>query len=98
MAEPEVASPIRLAAPADGERLTAGEVRLAWHPHGRDALYRVTVQTADGSGVWKNETSDTTATLPPSVQLAVGATYYWIVDALHADGRSARSAANAFTR
>ena len=95
---PDVPPLIRLAAPADGERLTSTEVSLAWHPDAGNALYRVTVQTADGGLVWKKETSDTTVILPPSVPLAAGATYYWIVDALHTDGRSARSPVNSFTR
>jgi hypothetical protein len=94
---PDVPEPIRLAAPADGERLT-GAVRLSWHPDGTEALYRVTVQTEAGAVVWKTETHDTSYTLPPAVQLTGGVTYYWIIDALHADGRSARSPANAFIR
>jgi hypothetical protein len=98
VATPDISTPIRLAVPADGERLTGNEVRLAWHPDGSDALYRVTVQTADGSTVWKTSLTDTTVTLPPSVHLIAGATYYWLVDASHADGRPARSAASAFTR
>ena len=95
---PDVPAPIRLAAPADGERLTGAEVRLSWHADGNDALYRVTVQTEAGAVVWKTETHDTSFTLPPVAQLTGGVTYYWIIDALHADGRSARSPANAFIR
>jgi len=94
----EVAAPIRLAAPADGERLTGAAVHLSWHPDGNDALYRVTVQTEAGAVVWKTETHDTSYALPPVVPLTGGVTYYWIIDALHADGRSARSSANAFIR
>jgi hypothetical protein len=97
-ATPDASMPIRLAVPADGERLTGNEVRLAWHPDGSDALYRVAVQNAEGGVVWKTSLTDTTVTLPPSVRLVGGATYYWLVDALHADGRSARSPASAFTR
>lgn len=95
---PDVPAPIALAAPADGERLTDADVRLSWHPNGNDALYRVTVQTEAGAVVWKIETHDTSYTLPPVAQLTGGVTYYWIIDALHADGQSARSSANAFIR
>ena len=98
VAAPDVSVPIRLAAPADGERLTGVDVRLSWHAHGNDVLYRVIVQTDVGGVVWKSETRDTTSTLPPSVQLTGGATYYWIVYALNADGLSARSPTNAFIR
>ena len=95
---PDIAPPIQIATPTDGERLTGTDVRLAWHPHGKDALYHVTVQTADGAVIWKAETHDSSYTLPRSVQLASGATYYWIVDALHADGRTAHSPATGFIR
>ena len=93
---PDVPVPIRLGAPADGERITGSNVRLSWHPDGNDALYRITVLTADGAVVWKAETRDTTVTLPTTTPVAAGATYYWIIDALHADGRVARSPASAF--
>ena len=95
---PDVSTAIRLAAPADGERLTGVDVRLSWHAHGSDALYHVTVHNVDGTVVWKKETWDTTYTLPPTVKLTVGATYYWIVYALGADALPALSPANAFIR
>ena len=95
---PDIVAPIRPVAPADGERLTGAEVRLSWHADGNDALYRVTVQTEAGAVVWKTETHDTSYTLPPVAQLTGGVTYYWIIDALHADGRPARSSATAFIR
>lgn len=95
----DAAAAIRIASPADGDRLTGNVVALTWHPGApADALYRVTVQTADGSVVWRQSTSDTSVTIPASVRLVDGEVYYWVVDALHADGRSARSAANAFRR
>ena len=95
---PEVPAPIRLAAPAEGERLTGSDVRLSWHPDGDDVLYRVTVQTDAGAVVWKTETHDTSYTVPPDAPLTRGMRYYWIVDALHADGRPARSPATSFIR
>ena len=98
VAAPDVSAPIRLAAPADGEHLTDVDVRLSWHAYGKDVLYRVIVQTVAGAVVWKSETRDTTSTVPRTVQLTGGTTYYWIVDALDAHGRSARSPANAFIR
>jgi hypothetical protein len=99
VAVPDAATGIRIASPADGDRLTGTTVTLAWHPGvPADALYRVTVQTADGSVIWKQNTSDTTVTVSASVRLTEGEVYYWVVDALHADGRSDRSAATAFRR
>jgi hypothetical protein len=95
---PDVPAPIRLAAPADGERLTGSGVRLSWHPDGVDVLYRVTVQTDAGAVVWKTETHDTSYSVPRDVPLTRGVKYYWIVDALHADGRPTRSPANSFIR
>jgi len=95
---PDVPAPIRLAAPVEGERLTGSDVRLSWHPDGDDVLYRVTVQTDAGAVVWKTETHDTSYTVPPDAPLTRGIRYYWIVDALHADGRPARSPATSFIR
>lgn len=45
-----------------------------------------------GSGVlWEGQTSDTLATLPATVGLRAGATYYWRVEARTGFGRSAAS-------
>jgi hypothetical protein len=98
VAIPDAETTIRLATPSDGERLTGNTVRLAWHPNGFETLYRVTVQTADGEVLWKSSTHDTTVTVPSTVRLTAGETFYWIVDALQADGQPAHSQANAFVR
>ena len=94
----EASGSVRVAAPQNGQHLAGPEVRLSWHPEGNDVLYRVTVQTEAGAAVWKAETHDTSYTLPSTANLTSGMTYYWIIDALHADGRYARSSANAFIR
>lgn len=95
---PDVPAPIRIAAPLEGEHLTSSDVRLAWHPDGDDVLYLVTVHTETGAVVWKAQTHDTSYTVPRVVPLTHGVTYYWIVDALHADGRPVRSPATSFIR
>lgn len=77
-----------VAPPADAT-VAPDAMTFVWHAAGRDAHYRLTLTEPDGRLAWTNETSDTTLQVPRSIALARGRTYYWYVDALLPDGRSA---------
>jgi hypothetical protein len=81
--------------PASDARVSAGSLRLVWRAVATAELYRVTVTDAGGAPVWSDSTSDTAAT--PRATLTPGRTYYWVVDALLSDGRSATTGSVGFT-
>lgn len=80
----------RLAAvsPAPSAQVDPGIVRFIWRSAGPGSSYTLTLQEADGHVVWSAAVTDTTATLPDSLPLASGRTWFWFVDALLPDGRS----------
>ena len=82
------------AAPADGATIPARGTVFSWHRATADT-YRFTVATQSGEPVWSRETSDTSVTLPATVSLEPGRSYFWHVEAI-ADGIVAASAARQF--
>lgn len=50
------------------------------------ASYRLTVTQEGGESVWSANGTDTARTLPDSVALHSGASYWWVADALIANG------------
>lgn len=85
---PTTAARLAVVAPASSAEVAADSVVFTWRSAGVGANYRVTVATEDGSTVWTGTTGDTTVSLPDSVTLAPGRTWFWYVDALFPDGRS----------
>jgi len=86
-------------APRDGESIpsdSARFTRFTWRRDSPDAGYRVSVTDEGGSIRWAADTGDTTITLPDSVRLEHGQTYYWYVDALGGDGRTRASGPRRF--
>lgn len=71
---------------------------FAWSPVAPGAQYRVSLTDASGEEVWAVSTPDTTATLPASVVLPPGGTYFWVVDALLPDGATASSGIRELSR
>ena len=96
--EPDAAASIAVVSPADGESVRDATVRLVWRAHAPSTLYRVTVQDSVGAVRWSVRTADTIAMVPDSVRVSPGATYYWSVDALGADGRNTTSRTHWFRR
>jgi len=70
--------------------------RIVWGSVEPGATYHVTVIDTTGATRWSAKTTDTVATLPPSVRLEGGARYYLYVDALRSDGWPLQSGLRAF--
>lgn len=79
---------IRALSPINGGPVDRGAVVFIWQQQTGNPLYRLTVTDGSARVVWTKETSDTTLQLPAAVPLAPGRTYFWLVDALGADGRA----------
>ena len=79
---------IGILAPAEGDTIGPADVVFSWRAQAGAPLYHLSLTDASGRAVWTGETSDSTLTLPVTVALDRGRTYFWTVDALSADGRS----------
>jgi hypothetical protein len=88
---------IQALSPANGATVDRGAVVFVWRHQVGNPLYRLTLTDGSARVVWTMETSDTTLTLPADVSLAPGRTYFWLVDALGADGRSLTTGNQRFT-
>lgn len=88
---------IRIVSPASGDTVKGSQVVFVWQGVGNASLYRLTLTDASGSAVWTRDTSDTTLTLPASLSLAKGQSYFWFVDALGADGTAVTTGTHRFT-
>ena len=55
--------------------------RLVWSSVPRAERYRLRLYDAEGTVVWRVETADTAVTLPDSIALSPGITYFWRVEA-----------------
>jgi len=84
---------VEIVFPSDAQRVTEAKQPFAWHAV-NGARYRVVILDSSGNTVYENTQSDTLLTLPSSVRSA--GTYYWSVDAQHADGTSITSGAHEF--
>jgi len=82
--------------PAAEAVLPAEPVRFVWHSAGPNVQYRLTVTNQQGDVVWSFGTADTAAVLPASVRVQRSDPYFWYVDALLPDGRSATSRVQRF--
>lgn len=78
-------------APAAGAVVPREALTFTWRPAGPETHYRLTVTDDQGNVVWTAATDDTTLTARPL--LVAARVYYWYVDALLPDGRSATSGA-----
>jgi len=85
------ASGMDIVFPHEGDRVPAG-TSFAWRAI-PDATYHLVLQDMSGHRVLQLTTRDTAVKVPPLVK---GATYYWSVDALRADGLSVTSGKTEF--
>jgi hypothetical protein len=86
-------------APPDDAVVRPDTLAFSWTPVGDEATYRLTISTAAGAIVWSERTTDTSLALPPSVagRLEAGRDYYWQVEAVLPDLRSATTGPRRFT-
>jgi hypothetical protein len=91
--EPTVA--VSAVAPADGEELR-GAPEFVWRSVPGATTYRISVTRADGDSVWAATTRDTVVQAPEAASRTGAGSYYWLVDALLADGRSVAGSVREF--
>jgi hypothetical protein len=84
-----------IVSPADGQLVQVDGVSFIWRGLGGGVEYRITVTDEKGDVVWTRQSPDTMTRLDRAV-LRPGRTYYWYVDALYPDGRSAAAAPRRF--
>ncbi len=92
---PEPLSPAVLA-PVDGATMSRGAASFVWHSVTGSAAYRLTLTDERGDVVWTTEGTDTSVAPPPALRLSGGQRYYWSVDVLLRDGRSATTGFHGF--
>ena len=83
--------------PLDGAEVAGQNLELRWRGMEGALFYEVRILTADGDEVWKGRSDGTSVRVPDDAALAAGQKYYVWVSALLPDGKSAKSAATAFT-
>jgi hypothetical protein len=81
-----VASPTSLIAYGPIGETSAKSVRFAWSASTGAASYRLTLSGENGIPLWTESAVDTSLTLPATIRLHPQSRYYWIVDALLANG------------
>jgi Putative zinc-finger len=87
-ARPDTDLPLEIVSPASSDVVASSPVTFTWRSAEPGASYTFTLQAADGRVVWSSTTADTVAVVPDSVALSPGQTWFWMVDAVLADGRS----------
>jgi hypothetical protein len=92
----EVVDDIDVVQPTDGGSVPADSLVFVWRAKSADTFYRLTLTDAAGDVLWRTSTSDTIAVPDGAVSLEPGVSYFWIVDALFAGGRTATTGARAF--
>jgi hypothetical protein len=86
-------------APPDGALVRPDTLSFYWTSAGDRATYQLTVSTEAGAIVWSDRTTNTSLALPAAVvgRLELGLDYYWQVDAVLPDLRSASTGPRRFT-
>lgn len=86
-------------APSEGVAVKVDTLVFRWAAVAAAATYQVTVSSEAGAIVWTERTTATSLPLPEAVssRLEPGRIYYWQVDALFPDLRSATSGPRRFT-
>ena len=83
--------------PAAGAVLSPASLAFVWRSAGTGAQYRLTITSEAGDVVWTGASADTVQHLQRDARLQPGRNYFWYVDALLPDGRSATSRVQRFT-
>jgi anti-sigma factor RsiW len=80
---------LRVVSPVEGGTIDPAVRRFVWHPLPA-GTYHVALLAEDGAPLWTIDTGDTAVTVPASIPLQAGRTYFWRVDAVR-DGVAATS-------
>lgn len=83
-------------APENGQIVDPASLIFAWQVAAPEALYRITLSDATGEVLWSEVISDTAIALPSAIGLQARTGYFWYVDALLPDGRSATTGVRRF--
>jgi predicted anti-sigma-YlaC factor YlaD len=83
--------------PNDGDSVAGNTITFTWRRNESIGQYRFTLTASDGAEVWSADIADTMLFLPDSVNLLPAASYFWYVDALLPDGRTATTGVRRFT-
>ena len=91
---PEITTPVRAYGGTSqlvvygptGEGMPAHRVSFVWGAAAAALTYRLTVTASDEAPVWSRSGPDTAVVLPDSIVLSPGRRYFWVADALLADG------------
>jgi hypothetical protein len=75
--------------PTDQSEIEPDDIRFVWRSAGPGATYDLTITDREGVVVLTQPTADTVLFLPGTVTLVPGVRYFWFVDALLGDARSA---------
>jgi hypothetical protein len=67
----------------DGDSVRGGGLAFSWAAASAER-YRLVLSNEEGTPLWSTDTKDTVMTLPDSVILSSGASYFWQVDAVQA--------------
>ena len=85
---------IAVTVPAPGGTVSRTDSVFAWRPVAANATYRVRILTTAGEEVLRAETVDSTVIVDVGRLTPAGLRYYWVVDAILEDGRTATSGMN----
>jgi hypothetical protein len=67
-------------------QIPRSNLSFVWGAAPAATAYRLTVTDDGGATIWSVSAVDTTATMPDAIRVVPGKQYYWVVDALAADG------------
>lgn len=78
----EAISTITVVEPEFGETVSTSGMVFRWNAAGHEAFYELTLASMVGTVLWTASSSDTIVTLPETIRLQEGESYFWYVDAL----------------
>jgi hypothetical protein len=87
---------LEIVGPSEEIAVRRADLSFGWRSVGDAVLYRLAVLDAAGNEVWTGSTTDSTLALPAAVTLDSDVNYFWYVDALLPDGRSATTGMRQF--
>lgn len=82
--------------PVPNSTVSADAREFVWRSVGANATYRITITDPSGGLVWSGTIQDTAVTPSGDIALRPGQGYFWYVDALLPDGRSANTGVKEF--